>query len=636
MKKMNGWVFGVSLILAGTIHGETNTSVPVSKMNWSLAVALDRIKVDPSQAENRKEFLYGARRIAAKPIVQRVYKLEDVGKKGRTSLDGRAWISPENTREAFALAMSDHRTCMALRTELPPLAAAYRLTGDRVFLDRLVAQLEEAATWSPLQRPGWTLYHERAKPLGPKGDGNWLATGLGVLGIVEALEILPPNSLSLALRTKLDTLLKKEVESCLDDWKLKRPWFYNPPNPFTNQWVLPTAGYLLACLQLGREAHGEGYELGVAHLKMSLDAYGDEGAFVEGLSYSSATVEVLLSTARILALAGDDRLITHPFLKHYPSWVVQHYQPGGSFINSFDAFGAVVKPLANGKRRSEFREVLSLCAISTVNPDAVWALRHLEDGGMDLRSLLSASLQPAPGYTPPLWAVYDKARRVNWRSSWQEDATGVWVRGGHPSDQHDHADRGHVNYVLQGKPLLIEAGTPAYHNPRMASDYTSGRGHNVLQVGSQLPMPGTVAPIAVRRLDDKGGDVWVDAARSFKNGVQRWDRHVQWDAGRLIVNDIVEITAPEFLLFRWHLGTSEKPVIRAIDKGFAISWSDADMRLESETPFEVVVEPMPDHTLRQRQWETPDIDAWHTCLVVKSKKPETKAGMSMTIEGREM
>lgn len=602
----------------------------------SLATALDRIKSDPSLSALRGSFLEGARTVAEKPVLQRVYNLTDVGQKGRSWLDGRTWQSPPNTREYFALAMSDYNACFLLSQELPMLAAAYRLTGNRFFLDRIVAQLEEVSIWSPLQRPGWTLFDESAKPfVDPKGDGNWLATGLGVLGLVETLEILPEASLPVDLRSRLDALLETEIASCLDDWTARRPWFYHMFNPFTNQWVLPTVGYLLACLQLGRDRHAVGYELGVEHLLMSLDAYGNEGAFPEGLHYSSATVEVLLSAARILAVAGDDRLISHPFLTQYPTWVVQHYQPGGSFINSFDAFAAAAVPVVDGKRSSGYRRMLTLCAVCTGNLDACWAVRNLEGGGdRDLSALLQSVVSVAAGYTPPLWAAYDQARRVNWRSTWKEDATGVWIRGGHPNDQHDHADRGHVNFIFQGNPILIEAGTPAYHNPRLRSDYANGRGHNVLQVGESLPVCRTIASITVGRLDAKGGDVTVDATSSFKEGVRKWIRHVLWDAARLTVYDEVEPTSAQVLLFRWHLGTSEWPDLVAIEKGFRVTWREADMWIEADVPIQVNLEPMPDHTRRLREWDDASPDALHTCLVVRTTNPEIRAQFTMTVEGR--
>jgi hypothetical protein len=603
----------------------------------SLAAALDRVRHDPRASDTRDRFVANARHVAEKPIIQRVYGLEDVGKKGRSWLDGRTWISPANTREAFALAMSDFMACNTLRSELPLLAGAYRLTGERSFLDRVLAQLEELAGWSPLQRPGWTLYHAGAKPLAdPKGDGNWLATGVGILAIIETLEILPESSRPAGLLARLNGLLAKEIEGCLDDWTVRRPWFYRPPNPFTNQWVLPTAGYLLACLHLGRDRYADGYELGLEHLAMSLDACGNEGAFAEGLHYSSVTVEVLLSTARILALAGDDRLAGHPFLKQYPSWVVQHYQPGGHFINSFDAFSAAAVPVVNGRRSSVFQRLLALCALCTGARDACWAVHTLEAEQLqDLNGLLAQSVPPvADGYAPPLWAVYDEARRVNWRSSWMEDASGVWVRGGHPSDQHDHADRGHVNFICRGKPLLIEAGTPAYHSPRLAVDYAGGRGHNVLQVGERLPANRTTVPITVERLDAKGGEVRVDATASFKEGLRRWARHVRWDADCLTVEDDVEPSSPDILLFRWHLGSTEPPAVGVSEGGYRVSWSGGDVRIVSDVPIRIATESMPDHTLRARDWDDPSPDSLHTCLLIRTDKPEARARVTVTVEGR--
>jgi len=238
--------------------------------------------------------------------------------------------------------------------------------------------------------------------------------------------------------------------------------------------------------------------------------------------------------------------------------------------------------------------------------------------------------------------VYDRARRVNWRSSWGEDATGVWVRGGHPDDQHDHADRGHVNYIFKGRPILIEAGTPAYHNPLIGSHYASGFGHNVLQVGTNVPgrdvsgaqSPHCTAALTVLRLDDKGGAVTVDPTASYKEGVSRWIRHVAWDADQLTTRDEVTASSSAILCFRWHLGTEAKPEIVETKEGFKVSWADAVMTLAGDVKLEVSQESMPDHTLQSRKWEDPDLDHWHTCLVVRTAKPETQAQVTMQVRGK--
>jgi hypothetical protein len=117
----------------------------------SWAMMLDTAAKTPDLATQREKLISTARRIAIRPIVKRVYTYEDVGKH-RTSLDGRALALEGTPRQQwFALAMSDVGTCRAINEELPLLAMAYRFTGDETLKDRIVAQLEETATWSPLQ-----------------------------------------------------------------------------------------------------------------------------------------------------------------------------------------------------------------------------------------------------------------------------------------------------------------------------------------------------------------------------------------------------------------------------------------------------------------------------------------------------
>jgi hypothetical protein len=618
----------------------------------SMSELIGQILIDSRMADKRANFLEHARRVMAQPIIERVYKLEDVGKKGRTWLDGRTWQSPANTREVFALAMSDMRAAEMVRKEMPVLAAAFALTGERSFVERLLAQMTEVASWSPIQRPGWTLFHAGVQPLqDPKGDGNWLATGLGVLALSDTLEILPPALLPPELRTQLEGLLATEIVSCIDDWNVRRPWFYTVQhlNPLTNQWVLPTVGFLLASLLLGREQNVASYELGVEHLLMSFNGYGTEGAFVEGLYYSSFTTDVLLGAARTLAVAGDDRLIMHPFLKRYPAWLVQHYQPGGHFINAFDGFNTAAHPLIKGKRRSDLRSLLALCAVCLESPDAKWALQNLEvDDEPDLNLLLAQAVPSVTNFTPSLWAVYDRASRVNWRSSWAEDATGVWVRGGHKDDQHDHPDRGHVNFICRGKPILIEAGTSAYHNPLLGALYGSGFGHNVLQLGAfsadqaqasarenpprGLQSMGGLASIDVLRLDATGGEVSVNVESGYQDLLQRWRRRVLWTSNRLCVEDEVSTPGPEIIGFRWHLGTSEVPVITGHGNRFRVVWSDAAMTVNASELLTVSCESLPDHTLQLRKWEDPDVDHMHTCVVVRTEQALLKCTFTVVFE----
>jgi len=578
-------------------------------------------------AAARTRFVVAARKALGKPLVRRVYQYKDVGRH-RTFLDGRSFPLTEPTQTIFGLAMSDHGACNTLATELPMLAAAARLTGDEKLTKRVQAQLHEMAAWSPLQRSGWSAYGGKLAPNGI--DGNWLATGTGMRAIADTLEIMPPELLPPATVARLHQLMAAEIVSIVEDWRVERQWFIYGKYPLTNQWVLPTEGLIRACLVLGPEAHAEAYELGVANLMKHLEAHGTQGAFEEGIHYADFTVTSLLACARAMALAGDRRAIDHPFLRQYPVWALHHFQPGGFYINAFDAFSA-----ARGNK-ALMRELLALSAIALESREALWALEHLAGGADDslpgiLTNVLPQEVNEPNGLKP--YAAYERATRVNWRSDWTDGGTGVWVRGGHEMDSHDHLDRGHVNVIFKGKPVFIEAGTPAYHNKALRIDFHTGRGHNVLQLGT-APRPDeiadytsppgwqklrTVAPITVNRLDAKGGDIIVDGTHCY-DGLQQWLRQVAWQDDEVIIDDtvVLEAGAPQVVLFRWHLGISRPPRIALNDAGGVITWPGVRLAISADTPLSFTLEPMPDHTLRFRKWEDMRPDNMHQCLVVQT------------------
>ena len=610
---------------------------------------LDAANRDPALQPACRALIAAARKTAQNPPIRRAYRLEDLGK-NRTFLDGRSRALEPEIRETFALAMSDMGACQIAAEELPLIAAAFRLSGDQALLHRVLEQLTEMASWSPIQRPGWTLYAPGHR-LPPDGkDGNWLATGLGVRAIADSLEILPAGSVPDELRARLDDLLRREIYSIVDDWHTRRSWFISSHNSRTNQWALPTEGLVRACLVLGRDRFQSEYELGVRNLLDSLASDGPAGEFDEGIQYAVFTVTSLLSTARAMAVAGDPRAIEQPFLQNFPTWMMHHLQPGRYLINCFDAFDPSAPRGGDESIEASshtavasslpFRKLLSLIAVSTGSAVARWALAQQFNGPLDdVAGVAVRALPPgAPAAPPPPFGVYPRAPRVNWRDSWEDNGTGVWVRGGSKLDQHDHQDRGHVNFILRGRPILIEAGTPSYDTPDMMSLYASGAGHNVLQIGT-VPPPrpgqfkldedvrvpgwqkaGCVAPMAVRRLDASQGDIQVEGTACY-DGLQAWIRDVSWNAAELHVHDKVTLLkgGEEVIQFRWHLGTNDPVRIEGKGSHFTISWPGAKLTLLASTPLTVLQETMPDHTLKPSPWVKFHPN-FHTCLVVRSAR----------------
>ncbi|MCF6286838.1 MAG: heparinase II/III-family protein [Candidatus Hydrogenedentes bacterium] len=539
---------------------------------WS--ALLDKAASDASLDSARNELVEKARTLADMEIIRRPKTLAEVGTH-RTWLDGRSKVLEDEIRENFALAMADFAACSTLAKELPLLAAAYRLTKDHSLRDRIVAQLEEMATWSPLQRPGWSLYVPGKRLPEDGKDGNWLATGCGIRALGNTLALLPEGTLEPELTKKITALLEIEIARVVDDWATERSWFIRGNNPVTNQWVLPTEGLVRACLMVGVEDHSDAYELGVKNLLMALDSHGKKGEFEEGLGYASFTVTSLLHTAYAMGVAGDRRAIDHPFLKNFSIWLVHHFQPGNMVVSCFDAGGAY-----GTAERS--KPLLALLALCTGSRTARWALQEQVGGPpADLAGLAVSAMEPVgPESAPPLYANYERATRVNWRDSWDANGSGLWVRGGHSLDQHDHQDRGHVNFISRGRPILIEASTPSYHHPRMETHYSSGLGHNVLQLGTEFPddiveagkfapYPGWqirkgIAPITVNRLDKRGGEVMVDGTACYE-GLARWKRTVAWTADAVSISDDVLLAddKKDIILFRFHLGTETEVTIAA-------------------------------------------------------------------------
>ncbi|MBM3477414.1 MAG: heparinase, partial [Armatimonadetes bacterium] len=407
----------------------------------------------------------------------------------------------------------------------------------------------------------------------------------------------------------------------------KRGWFRGGTGyPQTNQWVLPTEGLVRACLVLGKDQYPTEYEMGVANLLRALDVQGQAGEFNEGIGYAMFTVGSMVAAAHAMAVQGDTRALDHPFLRAFPTWAVEHLQPGRYRINCFDAGGA-----KTGRNDGGTRGLLATLAVFANSPVANWALNAQYDGPTgDLIGLLARTVPPSTE-TPPLFAFFDgPARRVNWRSGWADDATGVWVRGGHPLDSHDHFDRGHVNYIARGKPLLIEAGTPGYDNPSIGTLYDSVVGHNVLDIEGLEPRRAP-APISLARLDDDGGDLTVDVTACYP-GLQQWQRQVSWDQSQLVVTDQVA-TSPEkpaIMTIRWHLGSDQPATITGKAGDWRVVWPDGRLTLSSPASLQITQERLPDNTVclgkKDNGW-----DFLHTCIVVRTARAQPSWDLTTTV-----
>ena len=637
---------------AALIYGLDDLSFTPAISTISRLELLRRVAEDPALQNERAVFLARADKVLALPVIRRPHSLEEL-EASRISWDPRYDTADESIREVFALARSDAMALSDIVSETADLASAHAVTGRQAYLDRLLAQLDEISGWDPLQRPGWTSF-STGQPPAPEGDGVWLATGRGIQACIDSLDMLPADAVPPELREKITVMLKREVARIEGDWRAKRPWYVASDAVYSNQWALPLAGLVNASLWLNGGSvpapgspYADSYEFGVVNLLRTLDSQGPRGEFVEGPVYAVATIGALLSPADHCTRAGDRRLIDHPFLQNYPTWQAHLLQPGGYVLNAFDCgFGA-----RGGLRH--FATIYSDLAVMLRSPEALWVVKQyaLMGGKEDsINGVIALTLPDAYAREPVLFASYPVATRVNWRSNWNDDdiASGFWMRGGHATDRHDHMDRGHVNFIVDGRAILIEAGTPGYGDPRLANFYRSVAGHNVLQVGDFDPATATAAqfdtggqpldrthreaPLTVIRLDTAGGEATADMSAVYSS-VKKWVRHVKWSARTLVVRDEVQLKSADIALFRWHLGSPVKDVRwsggmikkedveltpgRLTAPGYSITYS-------SDRPLTGRLETMPDVTLGNQ--------SEHHTLVVRSANPVTSLTLTTTVQ----
>ncbi len=596
-----------------------------------LAALIDRVAADPAHVAARAAFCSAARqKLAALGLVARPRSLADLLADARfpmkyrerpahrPDLDQAGW-------ERFALSLGDCERTKPLADLLPALAVVVRLEGDPALLIHLRDQLHELATWTPLMRSGWSS--------GKEGDGAWLGTAWAVRAIHWTLALLPAGSLEPALVAALEARLEAELDGILSDWSERRPWFVRDDAVYSNQWALPLEALLLCALHTkSPERRRTALEHAVAGLLRTLDAQGPRGEFVEGVDYGSITMHSVHSAARAAAEAGDRRLLDHAHLRTFPLWFLHHRQPGGRIINAFDTMAQDLD-----------HELLARAVTDVGHPQAAWVLARRPLPPESVSSLAALPLLSALAAPPPLFAAYEVAARVNWVSHEaafgpepESRVSGFWMRGGHATDAHDHQDRGHVNLIVRGRPVLIEAGLASYGAPEHPTHYRGVAGHNVLQVGPWSPGQLTkevvaagagqplvaahrAAPLTVHRLDARGGLVECDGSRCYP-GLKRWTRRVEWDADSATIADEVELVAPEVVVFRWHLGAPADAAPRWLPGGLRIDGLrlDCEGRGDADVPVELSLEPMPDRTL------TKNGVGRHATVVARSAAPVTR------------
>lgn len=523
---------------------------------------------DPKGQALLKRMTDEARAIMAKGIQIRPTRLDQLDK---SDMPPSSYKTTGPKLEMFALAKKDNSQCGILFGQFAGVLTVAKLTGDAATMKYVIDQLREVATWSPFQRPGWTLSSSTGD-LPPEGDGVWLATGWGLLAVVFALDALGPD-LPPDLKTALENLVRTEAARVVESWEKKIPWYVKSQKVESNQWTFPLAGLLTASLYLG-DSHRAAYDLAVAGLSRTLAAQGEDGSWVEGYSYGAITAGVLFQSLATMARSGDGRLMAMPFAQHFSDWLLQQNQPGGTLINCFDSGSYLVPPTAP--------PAMAYNLLGTSSPQATWAFNHLHAQWPATWVSLDLMARNLVEKEPPPFQHFPVPQLLVWRSGWDlAHSHGFWVRGGGALDFHCHRDQGHFSVLAGDRAIMVELGMNGYgpDHPMRASE----KGHSVLQVGDPRPhSAGNISvPIQVIRLDENGGQVALESKAVYQK-VESWKRTISFGKERKVsVGDralLKEPTAPGVEWFRFITAEKNPLKLEALgDKSWRVTWPKASL-----------------------------------------------------------
>jgi hypothetical protein len=556
--------------------------IALANMPWDGII--QEAAADPDVGNVFIEWKKQAANWAVGDIIRRSKRLEDVP---RGRLDSRVGACGPNA-EIFALAMDDCAVWGGLGRQLIPAALVVRRSGDKAALEYLTRQLTEIATWFPIQRAGWTQYTATKKLVG-EHDGPWLAEGYALVSLAFTLDILG-DRLDAKLRADMRTLLQKQVDWIVRAWKENIPWYVKAKAYRSNQWALPSSALALACLVLGDEKNRAAYELAAENLAKVLAAQGESGSFAEGYAYASMTMDFVLPALWAMDRAGDKRLGGFPFLKKYATWINQMTMPGKTVVNHSDC-GTTWAPATPGRH-------LMLATLVSQSPADLWAMDHfyLLYNMADPFSIIykAEARKLTPARTPlPNHAFFANMQLAVWRTDWDlENAMALWAKGGTLNDFHIHNDQGQVVVMNGTEPIFIDSGAVAYGDPEYDSKFACSAGHNVLQTPSGLNRlkKEVRVPLAVERMDDRGGKLWIDASEAQPE-VKSWQRRVEWAAeGRVTVSDEAEMfdgKQPGDEWFRWHTGAQQQPGVSGAGKAWTVSWGSNRLTLVADRPIAV-------------------------------------------------
>ncbi|WP_234343869.1 heparinase II/III domain-containing protein [Streptomyces sp. NRRL F-5123] len=449
----------------------------------------------------------------------------------------------------------------ALRERVTLLVLAAVLTGEVAAADEPagcphldaaadgLAALAEASTWC------WAPHDRHTAGRGellPDPDDPFLDLGAAE---VAALFAWADRALGPHLDVRLPGLrrrLRREVEMrVLTPYERVRDWHWIGADGTANNWNPWIAGSVVPAALLLCE-DGERRARLVAWAVRDLDHYlavlPDDGGIDEGIAYWFAGAGRLLELLDQLADAGGPALDARdlPVLAELLRYPQRMHLGGDHYVNVGDAPGR----LGGGRPWQVVFRWGALLGQPGTAAHAVAAAREAggiaDAGGLgrSLAALADGAWCRAVSGPSPLPVETPWLARESWLPRLQilvaRESAGstagltLAVKAGHNGEHHNHLDVGSYWVAVDGRPLVVDAGRPAYTAQTFGPDrYTAwpfrSAWHNVPEPGGEQE-PGAVhgAREVDVTLDSQVSALRAELSCAYPAGlVARWEREVR-------------------------------------------------------------------------------------------------------------
>ena len=451
------------------------------------------------------------------------------------------------------------------------LGMAWQLTGDRVYAERCLAEIEKYCAY-----PDWHPAHCL--------DTGTMALAVAV-GYDWIYETIPEE--------RRQSLMERAKNLGLEP---ARAAYYGKAafNAFwtkteTNWGAVVNAGFLnlaLAIAELEPDYMMDTAACALRSMEYPIYRIAPDGAWYEGpgywsyffrtLCYGLAGYESAMGKLHeALRFKGADGLSRYQAYFSDPMGMVNNFHDGGSGATDCEGkayLGSRLGQTAMMESRAEFLRknpgLVTVCDLLWYEPAA---------GGQ-------------PGQTPPLDGYFRETEFVSMRQNW-EDADALWVsaHGGRNNNAHDHIDDGSFVFTLGGVRWAADLGSEPLSyvddsiNPAIQAGFNSyyfyrrkGEGHNIVVINpdENLEMAqGGFAQVSPPVSGANRAYAHIDLSQHYRGKALSYIRGYLLSEGRraFTVRDEIELFEPNSELY-WFMHT--KGDIAILDNSTALIAQD--------------------------------------------------------------